>query len=203
MEQEGGHIGTTDDQDWGGETLRSSLEGARQEEAHENKVDEDKDESKGEALGVKAVNSVSSRLSEDCSLGAHGGLQTALGSAKVVNIKSSLNEDGEVEQTEGNITDDFATNGVDVEAACLQDEGPGQGVHHWKGLGRDVWVPKLIELDEDQNEHNIHHCGVKLKADVAGTDMEDTAEYSLKNYLQVRSSQELVNTCIIMEKPIV
>ena len=181
VEQEGGNVGTADDQDWGGETLRSSLEGARQEEAHEDEVDEDKDEGKGETLGVKAVNSVSGRLSEDCCLRAHGGLQTALGGAKVVNIKSCLNEDAEVEKTEGNIADDFAADGEDVEAACLQDEGPSQGVHHRKGLGGDVGVPKLVELDEDQDEHHIHHRGVKLKADVAGTDMEDAAEYSLRD----------------------
>ena len=180
VEQEGCHVGGTDDQDWGGKTLRASLEGASEEEAHEDEVDEDEDEGKGKALRVKALNSVSGRLSEDCSFGADRSPHTAFCGAVVINVKRSLQEDGEVEQAEGDIADDFAPDGENIEAAGLQDKRPSQRVHHWKGLCRDVWVSKLVELDEDQNQHHIHHRGVKLKADVARTDMEDAAEYSLQ-----------------------
>ena len=52
VEQEGGHVCSTDHQNWGRETLRARLEGARQEEAHKDEVDEDKNDGKGKALGV-------------------------------------------------------------------------------------------------------------------------------------------------------
>ena len=39
-----------------------------------------------------------------------------------------------------------------------------------------VWVAELINLDEDQHQHNIHHGGVKLETDVAETDMDDCTD---------------------------
>ena len=149
------------------------------------------------------MRSVSGGLSQDCSFGTHCSLKTALGGAIVIDIKRGLHEDRKVEEAEGNIADDFPPDGQDVEAARLKDQGPSQGVHHRKGFGRDVGVTKLVDFDEDQDQHHIHHRGVKLKADVAGADMEDAAEYSLEIQVKVESSVALEETCIIMEKPIV
>ena len=46
-----------------------------------------------------------------------------------------------------------------------------------------VWVAELINLDEGPHQHNIHHDGVKLETDVAGTDMEDCTEGFLRDYI--------------------
>ena len=111
-------------------------------------------------------------------------------SATVVNVECSLQEDGEVEKTEGDVANDFATNREDVEAAGLKNKGTSQGVHHRKRLGRDVGVPKLVQFDEDQNEHHIHHRGVKLEADVAGAVVEDGTEDALQHHAEAHAVKQ-------------
>ena len=185
VEEEGGHVGRADHQDRRGETLRAGLESARQEEAHEDEVDEDQDDGKGKALRVKTVDSVSGGGSQDCCSSAYSSPEAAFCGAVVVDVKGSLHEDGEVEKAEGDVANDFATNREDVEAAGLKDKGTSKGVHHWEGLGRDVWVSELVEFDEDQDQHHVHHCSVELKADIARADMEDTTEDSLKSHTLV------------------
>ena len=179
VEEEGGHVGRADDQDGRREALRTSLESARQEEAHEDQVDEDEDDGEGKALRVKTVDSVSGGGSQDCCSSAYSCPEAALGGAVVVNVEGGLQEDGEVEKAEGDVANDFATNRKDVEAAGLKDKGTSKGVHHWEGLGRDVWVSELVEFDEDQDQHHVHHSSVELEADITRADMEDTAKYPL------------------------
>ena len=119
VEEEGGHVGRADDQDGRREALRTGLESARQEEAHEDQVDEDQDDGKDKALRVKTVDSVSGGGSQDSCSSAHSCPEAALGGAVVVNVECSLQEDGEVEKAEGDVANDFATNREDVETAGL------------------------------------------------------------------------------------
>ena len=149
VEEEGGHVGRADDQDRRRETLGTGLESARQEEAHEDQVDEDEDDGKGKALRIKTVDSVFGGGSQDCCSGAYSSPEAALCGAVVVNVEGSLQEDGEVEKAEGDVANNFAANREDVEAAGLKDEGTSKGVHYWEGLGRDVRVSELVEFDED------------------------------------------------------
>ena len=41
-------------------------------------------------------------------------------------------------------------------------------------------MSELVEFDEDQDQHHVHHSSVELEADITWADMEDTAKYSLK-----------------------
>ena len=90
-----------------------------------------------------------------------------------------------MEKAKGDVANDFATNWEDVEAAGLKNKSTSEGVHYWEGLGRDVRVSELVEFDEDQDQHHIHHCSVKLEADITRADMEDTTEDSLKSHTLV------------------
>ena len=50
------------------------------------------------------------------------------------------------------------------------------------GIRCYIWMPELVDLDEDKDHHDVHHGGVKLQADIARADMEDGTEDSLHDH---------------------
>ena len=87
----------------------------RYKEAHEADVEENNKNHQDKAYRREAVSPVFSRLLQ------HSSPCPEAGGAMVVHIERSLQEYWEVEQAEDGIEDGLATNGVDVEAAGLQD----------------------------------------------------------------------------------
>ena len=41
-----------------------------------------------------------------------------------------------------------------------------------EGIKYQVWMPELVDLDEDQDEHGVHDSRVELEAGVAGAEVE-------------------------------
>ena len=59
-------------------------------------------------------------------------------------------------------------------------------------IGCNIRVPELVDLDEDEDHHDVHHCGIKLQADVARADMEDGTEDSLHDHADPHGVEQAV-----------
>ena len=51
-------------------------------------------------------------------------------------------------------------------------------------------MSKLVNFDEDKNEHNIHHGGVKLETNVAGAGVEYCTEDALENQADAHTIEQ-------------
>ena len=53
-------------------------------------------------------------------------------------------------------------------------------------------MPKLVNLDEGQDEHDVHDGGVKLQASIAGAEVEDATANSLQNQANTKCVENTV-----------
>ena len=60
------------------------------------------------------------------------------------------------------------------------------------GVSCNIWMPELVDLDEDKYHHDVHHGGVKLKADVARADMKDGTEDPLHDHADPHGVEKAV-----------
>ena len=115
-------------------------------------------------------------LHEDWNIAEH----TSLNSTIVVTVNSHMEDGNEVKKTEDGVEDYFPKAWKDIKRESFHSKGHNKCVHAVIGIGRDIGMPELVDLDEDKDHHDVHHGGVKLKTDVAGTDMENCTEDLLR-----------------------
>ena len=81
---------------------------------------------------------------------------------------------------------------MEVKGEGLEDQGDTENHVGAEGVGADVWVAALEELDEHEDGDEVHEGGVKLEGEGGGADVVDGGHDAFHDQ---GGSQGVVHAC--------